>query len=510
MGPDAPMTPAHPRIRSVETFNLHRPPAPTLVIIPTYDERENIEAILSALNGVEAAFDVLVADDGSPDGTADAVAAVAPQQPRRILLMRRGGKYGLGVAYLDAQRWVLEREPEYRHVVQMDADFSHDPQMIPALLREADAHGAAVGSRYVEGGAAPDWSRQRLLLSLSANSYLRIVLRLFFPSYPVRDNTSGFIAWRRDALASVLQYPILGDGYSFLTSLKFVAHFVGYPPKEIPIVLRDRRVGVSKLDNRVMFEAFKMPWKLGWTFRVRVPRISAPRATAPDCHDNSPEMWDRYYASEDETGWFAKLVHWARERYFGDLFARRVMRLGGPASSYLELGVGTAQTLARLRRRTGARCAGIEITPRAYEIGKAHAADCEIVLGDGMRMPFPEASFDAVYSLGLLEHFGSADQARLLIEQARVAGKAVLVEVPTRAPHMRAILWFNRRILKKRGVWADEELFSAGHFRSKYPGLPFRYFFDWASGCMTCWFVLKPDDIRAHVSADMGPQIAIC
>lgn len=221
-------------------------------------------------------------------------------------------------------------------------------------------------------------------------------------------------------------------------------------------------------------------------------------------HDNSTEMWDRYYASEDSsaalgTGSFARLVHWAREVYFGGLFARRVVRLGGPASSYLEIGVGTAQTLVRLERMTRVRSVGIEKTPRAYEIGKAYARDCEIVLGDGLALPFADTSFDVVYSLGLLEHFEPAEQARLLREQARVAAKKVLVEVPTSSPHMKMITWFNRTVLKKRGVWADEELFSRRHFAKKYPGLPFEYYFDWASGAMTCWFVLRSDDILRHV-----------
>src|SRR5574337_557502 len=120
-------------------------------------------------------------------------------------------------------------------------------------------------------------------------------------------------------------------------------------------------------------------------------------------HDNSPEMWDKYYSSEQGSWFFANFIHWGREVYFGGLFARRVKKLGGPASSYLELGVGTAQTLARLQKMTGARCVGIEKTPRAYELGKAYAPKCELVLGDGMHMPFSDNSFDVVYSLGLLE-----------------------------------------------------------------------------------------------------------
>ncbi|MCR4278498.1 MAG: glycosyltransferase [bacterium] len=484
----------HPRIRSVETMNSHIQPSSILVIIPTYNEKECIGKMLHALNNNTPSPDILVVDDGSPDGTADEVFRISRMSSRRVHLMRRGGKFGLGVAYLDAHQWVLDHVSEfsYQYIIQMDADFSHNPESISALLAEAEVHGVSVGSRYVPGGSAPDWGMQRLFLSFAANTYLGSVLRLFFPKYPIHDHTSGFIAWRRDALESVLQHPIFGDGYSFLTSLKLVAHEAGFTPKEVPITLRDRRVGVSKLNRHIMFEAFKTPWKLGKTFRKK-------SGTQKGDHDNSVEMWNRYYTSSDETGKFAKLVHWARENYFGDLFARRVIQLGGSSTSYLELGVGTGQTLVRLQQQTGVRCVGIEKTPSAHELGKTLAKDCEMILGDGMNMPFQDASFDTVYSLGLLEHFCFDEQNRLLHEQARVARNVVLIEVPTRSPHMRMILWLSRTILGKKGVWADEELFSKKHFMKKYPNLPFTYYFDWASGCMTCWFVLKPDDIRAYV-----------
>ncbi len=217
-------------------------------------------------------------------------------------------------------------------------------------------------------------------------------------------------------------------------------------------------------------------------------------------HDNSLTMWDRYYASDSGSWFFAKMIHWGREVYFGQLFARRVQRFGGDASSYLELGVGTAQTLTRLQRMTNASCTGIEKTPRAYELGKALAPNCTLVLGDALALPFPDASFDVIYSLGLFEHFEPQEQLKLLSEQARVARKRILIEVPTRSPHMLSIMWFNRVIRKRKGVWADDELFSRSHFRSKFPGLSFQYYFDWASGAMTCWFVLKPEDVKAFIS----------
>lgn len=216
-------------------------------------------------------------------------------------------------------------------------------------------------------------------------------------------------------------------------------------------------------------------------------------------HDNSLNMWDRYYASDSGSWFFAKVIHWGREVYFGKLFARRVQKLGGQASSYLELGVGTAQTLTRLQRMTNMPCTGIEKTPRAHELGKVIAPNCSLVLGDALALPFADQSFDVIYSLGLFEHFEPEEQRKLLSEQARVSKKTILIEVPTRSPHMRTIMWFNRVVRKRKGVWADDELFSQAHFKEKFPGLPFEYYFDWASGAMTCWFVLRAEDVRAYL-----------
>jgi dolichol-phosphate mannosyltransferase len=254
---------ASQRIVTVDTWNASMAPASAIVIVPTYNEKENVTRLLPALAALEPRVDVMIADDGSPDGTAATVAEIASAYPGRVYLMRRAGKFGLGVCYLDAFDWIRAHASDYRTLIQMDADFSHDPSMVPLLAEPALAYGVAVGSRYVQGGSTPDWDRRRILLSKGGNLYARTVLRLFRPGYPVRDNTSGFIAWRSDVLDHVLQHPIPGDGYSFLTSLKFNAFRIGYPAHEVPIVFRDRTLGVSKLDRRIIFEAMLTPWRLG-------------------------------------------------------------------------------------------------------------------------------------------------------------------------------------------------------------------------------------------------------
>lgn len=254
------------RIVSVTTFNDRAPASPVLVVTPTYNERGNIERLLSEIASLEVPVDVMVADDGSPDGTAEAVEALAPSLRRRVILMRRRGKFGFGVCYLDAFHWVREHT-SYDVVVQMDADFSHDPQMLPLLIERAKSYGVAVGSRYVDGGSTPDWDHRRVILSTSANFYVRSVLKLFYPSYRVRDSTAGFIAWRRDVLAQVLEEEILGEGYAFLTVMKLLAFRLGYPATEIPITFRDRSLGESKLNRAIVMEAFLMPWRLGLSRR---------------------------------------------------------------------------------------------------------------------------------------------------------------------------------------------------------------------------------------------------
>lgn len=240
-----------------------------LVVVPTYNERENIQGFLSQLASLALA-DVCIVDDASPDGTAQVVRAYADTETRiQIHLLARSGKRGLGSAYLETFQHVLKDAPSYQLIVQMDADFSHDPLMLPLLIAQAKAYGAAVGSRYVTGGATPDWNHRRFLLSSLGNIYARWVIKIFFPSYSVRDSTSGFVIWRRDVLARILEQPVMGDGYAFQTAMKLIAFWLGYPPLEIPIIFRDRRLGVSKLNHAIIFEAVILPWKLLWKLSRR-------------------------------------------------------------------------------------------------------------------------------------------------------------------------------------------------------------------------------------------------
>lgn len=216
-------------------------------------------------------------------------------------------------------------------------------------------------------------------------------------------------------------------------------------------------------------------------------------------HDNSVEMWQKYYTSKRGMPWFEKIIHFARKTYFGGAFMRTILKLGGKANSYIETGAGTGQTLERLQLATGARCVGVEKTPDAYAIGKKDAIHCEMVLGDALALPQESKTFDVSYSLGLFEHFSFDEQLNFLSEQARVTKNKILVEVPFKSPHMIAIMWFNRNIRGLRGVWADDELFTSKHFKEKFPGLYFEYHISATALFMTCWFIIKPEDVESFL-----------
>jgi dolichol-phosphate mannosyltransferase len=226
-----------------------------LVIVPTYDERENILPLLDRLLGLPYGLEVLVVDDNSPDGTADLVEARRKTDPR-IHLLRRPGKLGLGSAYRDGFRYALDRGAEY--IFEMDADFSHDPAAIGQFLEHAADHDLVLGSRYLNGGVTVvNWPLSRLILSYGANLYTRVITGL-----PVHDATGGFKCFRRRALESVRLDKVRSDGYAFQIEMSFKCWRRGMKIREIPILFVDRRAGTSKMNRRIVWEAVWMVWWL--------------------------------------------------------------------------------------------------------------------------------------------------------------------------------------------------------------------------------------------------------
>jgi dolichol-phosphate mannosyltransferase len=225
-----------------------------LVIIPTYNERENIEEMLTRLLALPYGLEVLIVDDHSPDGTADLVRQWMARD-RRVHLLERPGKMGLGSAYRDGFRYALEHGAEY--VFEMDADFSHDPDSIGDFLKHAEEADLVLGSRYLHGVTVVNWPLSRLVLSYTANLYTRLVTGL-----PVNDATGGFKCFRRRALEAIRLDRVRSDGYSFQIEMSFKCWKKGFRIKEIPIVFVDRRAGVSKMNRRIVWEAAWMVWRL--------------------------------------------------------------------------------------------------------------------------------------------------------------------------------------------------------------------------------------------------------
>ena len=221
-----------------------------LVIIPTYNEIENIHEIIPAVLNLEGGFDLLIIDDGSPDGTAEVVKSLQPQYQGRLHLEERSGKLGLGTAYIHGFNWALARNYEY--VFEMDADFSHDPNDLMRLFEACKDRGAdlAVGSRYVEGVNVVNWPMSRVLMSYFASVYVRMVTRM-----PVMDSTAGFKCYRREVLETIDLSKIKFVGYAFQIEMKFTVWKFGFKIEEVPIIFTDRKKGNSKMSKGIFKEA---------------------------------------------------------------------------------------------------------------------------------------------------------------------------------------------------------------------------------------------------------------
>lgn len=228
----------------------------TVVVVPSYNERENLAALLPVLMDLSPLFDVLVVDDSSPDGSQEIVkqwVAKTQGQPKRVFLLGRPKKEGLGRAYLASFAWALAQG--YEAVVEMDADFSHRPHDLVRVLEALPGSDFVVGSRYVQGGATLNWGWIRKLISRGGSIYSRLIL-----GFPLRDWTGGFNAWRASTLRKMNLDSIQSNGYSFQIELKYRALSAGCEGIEVPILFEDRRVGQSKMSLKIVIEAFYRVW----------------------------------------------------------------------------------------------------------------------------------------------------------------------------------------------------------------------------------------------------------
>ena len=233
--------------------------ADALVIIPTYNEIENISNIIDAVISQPETFDVLIIDDGSPDGTASVVREKMKQYDGRVFLEERKGKLGLGTAYIHGFKWA--KRHGYEYVIEMDADFSHNPNDLPKLYKACKEEGAdlSIGSRYISGVNVVNWPMGRVLMSYFASKYVRIITGL-----PIHDTTAGFKCYRRQVLETIELAKIRFKGYAFQIEMKFTAYQCGFKIAEVPVIFVNRELGTSKMNSSIFGEAFFGVMQLKW------------------------------------------------------------------------------------------------------------------------------------------------------------------------------------------------------------------------------------------------------
>ena len=222
----------------------------SIVIIPTYNERENIESIIRAVFSLDKIFHILIIEDGSPDGTADIVRKLQLEFPDRLFMIERKGKLGLGTAYITGFKWALEHH--YNFIFEMDADFSHNPNDLPRLYKACtdDGGDVAIGSRYVSGVNVVNWPMGRVLMSYFASKYVR-----FITGVPIHDTTAGFKCYRREVLETINLDKIKFKGYAFQIEMKFTAYKSGFKIVEVPVIFINRELGTSKMNSSIFCEA---------------------------------------------------------------------------------------------------------------------------------------------------------------------------------------------------------------------------------------------------------------
>ena len=227
----------------------------TLIIIPTYNEKENVEKLLELIYKVKKDVNILIVDDNSPDKTYEIIEKLMVEKYKdRLFILKRAGKLGLGTAYIAGFKWALERE--YDYIFEMDADFSHNPKYIPEFLKEIETHDLVIGSRYVPGGGVVNWGIIRKFISRGGSLYSRVIL-----GAPIKDFTGGFKCFKRETLENLNLDKIVSNGYSFQVELNYKVWLKGMKIKETPIIFEDRTLGQSKMSKKIFLEAIlKVLW----------------------------------------------------------------------------------------------------------------------------------------------------------------------------------------------------------------------------------------------------------
>ena len=238
-----------------------------LLIIPTFNEADNLQAIVKAVWDSQPNLRILVVDDNSTDGTAEIIEQLRVEHPEQFFSLHRASKQGLGTAYIAGFKWAMTAEPKVDVCIEMDADFSHNPKVLPVIIERLKSVDVVIGSRYIDGGGTTNWSLGRKLISRFGSFYARMILNV-----KVRDLTGGFNGWRLSVLAAIDLDDVRSEGYSFQIELKYRAIRRGFSVEEVPIIFSERRAGQSKMSSRIVVEAMFRVWQL----RFLIPSANRP------------------------------------------------------------------------------------------------------------------------------------------------------------------------------------------------------------------------------------------
>lgn len=402
----------------------------TLIFIPTYNEADNAPRMCEEVHRLGIDADVLFVDDNSPDGTGGLLEELKPRFPR-LIVHHRPGKLGIGSAHIDAIQWAYDQG--YRLLVTMDCDFTHSPSDIPALIRAAVDHDVSVGSRWAEKNSLPGWNVFRRFMTGLGHFLTRNVLDI------PQDATGAFRAYRLDRLPRELFQLVRSRGYSFFFESLFVLNRNGFSVAEVPIVLPARTYGHSKMSPgaalrsaRYIFELYLACLQKPESFLLERKPVEFDASLA------DPQGWDAYWESTaGASGTLYELIAGIYRRVIIRRNLERVIqRVFPPGSELLHAGCGSGQVDIHLQRSM--HITGLDISPGAlhhYARNNPHAA--RIRHGSILALPLPDASFDGVYNLGVMEHFTHAEIVRILSGFRRVlkpGGKIVIFWPHRRAP----------------------------------------------------------------------------
>ena len=421
-------------------------PLKTLVMVPTYNERDNAPVMVAAIDALGLDADVLFIDDGSPDGTGELLEAMRADYPR-LSVMHRSGKNGIGSAHLDGIAYAYAQG--YERLVTLDCDFSHSPEDIPKFLTAADTSDVVVGSRWTTMNSLPGWNMFRRMMTGAGHILTRVVLGMKY------DATGAFRAYRLDRIPQELFALVQSKSYSFFFESLFILHKNACRIDEIPIVLPARTYGHSKMTLKAALNSVRIMLGIAARYRreatafhLRAPAV----AIEPQLHD--PQHWESYWKQSQELSKrsYAVIASLYRRAFIRPRLHRVLSHSVGRGSSLLHAGCGGGQVDQGLHERM--RITALDISAEALWQYQSHNPDAyRVQHGDILALPYENGSFDGYYSLGVIEHFTEQEISRILSEAFRVLrprGKMVLFWPHARATSVR-VLGFVHRLLARSG-----------------------------------------------------------